>query len=323
VNAAEDFARRVEAFLERLRHQAPLAIIQYGSSLRPADFVPGQSDLDLIVISHEPLRDVANDLGYSYTFIPPREFISSITAGDMFWLSALQSGQVRHDPQGFLRNLQALAASGLDLSPNLTTIRSCAVLIGTQLESAMSLYFSGPDGSEARILRLLYSAAKGIGGYIAIAATGEDPHGFEGIARTLEAGYPETAALMRTTRERLRQAERFPHVRRPRTHVEDDALGRCLLEVERAYVEGVALVPGRRMTHALIEEYQRGPERLDATLVVRLDNNRHTHFVVGRSGGGYCLFGLSDTRQPQSPFFRQHFPDRQGLESVLGPVALP
>lgn len=318
---AAEYTREVEAFLERLRHQQPLAILQYGSSLRPLDFVPGQSDLDLIVISDEPLEDVSNELGYVYAFIPPRDFVSGVAAGDMFWLSALQSGVVRYDPRGFLKHLLALAGSGLELRPNLTTLRTCAALVGGQLGAAMDHYFSGTDTTAGPMLRLLYSTAKALGCYCALASTGTNPHGFDAIVRSLDR-FPAVVSLMHKSRERMRLASSAPHEPRPRTHFEQDEVGQLLLEAESTYVREVALLPGRRMTHELITRFQRQHGPLERTLRVRINNTACNHFVIGKTSGHYALFGLSNTRHPEGTFSSRLFSEHEGLKSVLGAALL-
>lgn len=310
----------VDAYLERLIQQQPIAILQYGSSLRPEDFVAGQSDLDLIVISDEPLRDVDNALGYHYAFISPRDFVAGVASGDMFWLSALASGRVRHDPRRLFANLFALIDSGFDVRPNLVTIRSCAALIGAQLGRAMDGYFSR-GGDPGPLYRLLYSAAKAIGGYLAIASTGVDPHGFDGIVRSL-GRFPEVAELMQRTRARMRSPGAAVHEVRPRTHVEDDPLGRLILEIEAAYVREVALLPGRRMTNALIDDYQAAHGPIRRTLLVRMDMAAGSHTIVGQVGedpaGGYCVFGLGDARHPRGGWFARPVASRAALEAELG-----
>lgn len=318
-----DFARAVDELLDRLCRQDPVAILQYGSSLRPQDFVPGQSDLDLIVISDEPLRDVANSLGYRYAFISPRDFVAGIAAGDMFWLSALQSGQVRHDPRGFFRHLFALIDSGLDVRPNLVTIQSCAALIGSQLGGAIDGYLGG--AAAGPILRLIYSAAKAVGGYLAIASTGADPHGFDGIVRCLEQGpgrFAEVAALMRHTRERMRSAPGAADPDpRPRVRIGGDEIGELILAVERAYLGGVALLPGRRPTNDLIDDFERAHGPIRRTLAVRMDMIGATHVVIGELTDGYAWFGLGDARHPRGGWFAHRVASRAELDRALPGLA--
>lgn len=334
---AAQFAREVDAYIDRLGRQGAIAILQYGSSLRPADFVPGQSDLDLIVISDEPLRDVANTVGYHYAFISPRDFIAGVAAGDMFWLSALQTGRIRFDPRGYFRHLFALIEGGFDVRPNLVTIRSCAALIGTQLGNAMTGYFAG-TASPAAILRLLYSAAKGVGGYVAIAATGVDPHGYQGIVDSL-GDFPEVAALMQRTRNDMRDAPAIPDAPAPRARILDDALGARILEVERSYLHHVALLPGRRATNALIDRYDgrddgrddirndirndgrdnvRNDGMLRRVLRVTIDITAGSHQILAETATGYAWFGLGDARHPRGGWTAQAFADRAAIERALG-----
>ena len=315
------FDARVSAFLERIYRQQPVAVIQFGSVLRPEDFVAGVSDFDLVIISHEPLQDVDNDLNCDYFFLSPHQFVAELAAGNMFWISALQSGRVLFDPHGFMKNLTALIASGLVLRTTLTTLYNTLEIVTRQLSVAMNLYFSGERdrGVTRSILKRAYSAAKGLGAYHAIAATGEDPHGFEAIARAVRR-YPDVEALMRRARARLDE-EAGGGGRLPGAPllVEEDALGGPILEVERAFCDSVTLLPGRRPTNDLIREYkQRRYPPLERIIAVALDLAADRHLIAAETARGYCVFGSLTLRGLQPDMVRFELPDYDSLGRRLG-----
>lgn len=316
---------RQAAFVERLCRQQPLAVIHFGSSLRPADFVPGVSDFDLVVLSREPLVDVDNDVGCEYFFLTPHEFVSKLAAGNMFWSSALQTGRVLFDPQGFVRSLRALVDSGLTLEPTLVTLRNTVDIVTRQLSAAMNLYLSGRRDAATRraVFRCVYSAAKGLGAYHAIAANGANPHGYEGIARAVR-GYPELEQLMRRTRARLQHelaaAGVDPPAAPPSLHTEigDDELGGAILEVENAFCDSLALLPGRRRLRELVREYLREHAPLTRTLAVSLDVSRNHQLVAAQAGARYHVFGTTDLRRVPGRLALFDLPDHDSLARFLG-----
>lgn len=292
----------VRDYVERLIAQRPIAIVQYGSSVRPEDYVPGVSDVDLLVISTHPLNDVVNDVGYEYLFVHPNSLVTGVGLGSMFWLSALQSGRVLYDPGGFIAALLALENAGFAIRTGLVTLNDCMQLTDMRLTEALCVYFRGmrADNPAATITTALYSAAKGIGGFYAIAWTGEDPHGFSAIKRAV-APWPALADLMQRSRDRHLARVQPPFEDRPRTRVDPaEPLGAAILEVEQMRQAGFCLIPGRRLTNDIIDDVvaMRGP--LDRCLRVHVSTSNHV--ILGSADGQLVRCGMFDTTRARPRF---------------------
>jgi hypothetical protein len=291
----------VRKYVDRLIAQRPIAIIQYGSSVRQEDYVPGVSDVDLLVVSKHPLRDVANDVGSEYLFVHPNNLVAGLGLGSMFWLSAMQSGRVLYDPDGFIAALLALEKAGFEIKPGLVTLKNCLQLTDMRLTEALCTYFQAvrTEHAATKIASCLYSAAKGIGGFYAIASTGQDPHGFSAIKRAV-APWPALADLMQRARDRYHApAPVFEDRVRTRVHP-DEPLGAAILEVEQMRQAGFCLIPGRQVTNDLIDRFVATQGPIDQCLRVHVSTNNHV--ILGCVHGQLVRFGMLDTIRSRPSF---------------------
>lgn len=290
------FQARSAELLEGIARQEPLAIVQFGSSLREEDYVPGVSDLDAFVISEEPVDPPENDLGYKYYHTRPREFVRRASRGDSFVLCALTSGHARYDPKGFVSSLFSLCDAGFPLGPTSYTLGNIACGIGGQLSDAFNNYLSAdpadrhPQKVLARINKTLVSVAMAE----IVVRSGSYVSGYNEVRRALERmGSPLLAPLIRS-RDNLLNHDRFTAPRQAHTRLtESDRLAAEVLAAESLFVEhaGAYGVTFRRRTNDLIAEYEAEYGPLDRLHAVRIENYSLRHLVLGERDGVWRLFG--------------------------------
>lgn len=293
----EAFRARSTELLEGIARQGPLAIIQFGSSLREEDYVPGVSDLDAFVISEEPIEPPENELGFKYYHTRPREFVRRASRGDGFVLCALTSGRIFHDPQGFLKSLFALCDAGLPFTPTNYTLGNIVCGVGVQLSGAFNDYLSANPAERkaravlTRVHKMLVSAA------MAEIVVREHAYvsGYNEVRRRIERiGSPLLAPLLRS-RDNLFHHERFTaplHANARLTTT--DQLAAEVLAAESLFVErgGSYGVPVRKRTNEIIAEYEQEYGPLDRVHAVRVENYSLRHLVLGERDGVWRLFGF-------------------------------
>ena len=293
----EAFRARSAELLGGIARQGPLAIIQFGSSLREEDYVPGVSDLDAFVISEEPIDPPENDLGYQYYHTRPREFVRRASRGDSFVLCALTSGRIVHDPQGFLKSLFALCDAGLPVTPTSYTLGNIACGVGGQLSDSFNNYLSAdpeertPRKVLMRVHKMILSAA------MAEVVVREHAYvsGYNEVRRSIERmGSPLLAPLLRS-RDNLFNHQRFTAPRSANTRLAaTDQLAAEVLAAESLFVEhgGAYGVPVRKRTNEIIAEYEEEYGPLDRVHAVRVENYSLRHLVLGEREGVWRLFGF-------------------------------
>lgn len=100
----------VKTYIEKLKRDNVLTVVQLGSSLREDEFT-GNSDLDLLVIYRNPVRDrlkikYHNEIEVNLVRRGKQQYLKSLRAGNPVDLIALKFGKVLAD-KGFFKNLEA------------------------------------------------------------------------------------------------------------------------------------------------------------------------------------------------------------------------
>ncbi len=309
----EEFNAKAKGLVAKIIEQNPIAIIRFGSSIRYEDYIPGVSDLDMVVVSKERIRETSNDLGFEYFYNHPNKFVKDFVNGNPFIMNAVLNGKVVYDPNGFIESLKELSGKGLVIGPTEDTFHYIIQGIGNQLSSAMNRYFSdkGNEGDKVKLLRNVHSAVRGVGIFYAVASKGELPDGYSALLSKLNSSQPELAKFLKSTREYLVNHHEVSPEKSDRVLIGNDELGRVIQTAENVYISGVPIVNARVRTNELIESYQSQRGRLEQTLAVRLNNVEFNHLILGNRNERNYVFGLVETDSQQPEMIEQEVPKEQ------------
>jgi hypothetical protein len=299
----EEFNTKSEGLVKKIKEQNPIAILRFGSSTRSEDYIPGVSDLDMVVVSGEPIQETSNDVGFEYFFNHPNQFVTDFVNGNPFVMNAMLNGEVVYDPNGFIESFKELSEKGLVISPTKNTLYQIVQGIGNQLSSSMNRYFANEanGGNKVKLLRNAHSAVRGIGIFYALASDGELPDGYSAILSKLDSSQPELAKFLKSTREYLVNHQEVSPEKSDRVKIGNDELGVAIQDAEHAYVSSVPIINARVPTNELIENYQSQKGSLGRTLAVRVNNGEFNHLILGNQNDKNYVFGLVETnsQQPQ------------------------
>lgn len=309
----EEFNAKSEGLVAKIKEQNPIAILRFGSSTRPEDYIPGISDLDMVIVSQEPIQETSNDLGFEYFFNHPNQFVTDFVNGNPFVMNAMLNGEVICDPQGFIESIKELSEKGLVVSPTKNTLYQVVQGIGNQLSSSMNRYFSDEanGGNKVKLLRNVHSTVRGIGILYALASSGELPDGYNAILSKLDSSQPELAKFLKSTREYLLNHQEVSPEKSDRVIIGNDELGSAIQNAENAYVSSVPIVNVRVPTNELIENYQSQRGKMVRTLAVRVNNGEFNHLILGNQNDKSYVFGLVETDSEKPKMIGQEVPKEQ------------
>ncbi|MCK5149854.1 hypothetical protein KAJ87_02920 [Candidatus Pacearchaeota archaeon] len=308
----EEFNMKAEGLVAKIKEQRPIGIIRFGSSTRQEDYIPGVSDLDMVVVSKEPIKEISNEIGFEYFFNHPNQFVTDFANGNPFIMNAIFNGDVVYDPDGFVENVKSLSDRGLEVTPTKNTLYQIVQGIGNQLSSSINHYFSeeGNDG-KVKLLRNAHSAVRGIGIMHVLVSSGELPEGYNSILSKLEFSNPELAQFLKSTRNYLVNHSEVSPEKFDQVLIGEDSLGSAIKASEKAYVANAPLINIRVPTNELIEGYQSQVGKLNRTLAVRINNGEFNHLVLGNQQGKNYVFGLVETNSQQPKMIGQDISEEQ------------